>query len=210
MTVTHLFLQTNAFSHSLTSFNPVSSVDASAVGAQIFTSWSRPLVAKTGRWGWGSRQFTWFGRKESSGSGVHRNRVWKLQLPEPNSCHDLAWKRPTYLPEPRPNSSGYKISLPIISNTDEGRPHPQEQVNEGPCILQLHKVTEIQCITSLTPQSKAPTFPRLGGGGGGNNGFHQVTIMKKKNPVLPEKMENNYIYLGLFTKWRMGRLKRMN
>lgn len=91
---THLFLQMNAFSHSLTSFNPVSSVEASAVGAQIFTSWSRPLVAKTGRWGWGSRQFTWFGRKEISGSGVVCEHYSCL---EPNSCHDLAWNRTTYL-----------------------------------------------------------------------------------------------------------------
>lgn len=43
---------------SLTSLRPASSVGFSAVGAQILTSWSRPLVARTGRWGWGSRQFT--------------------------------------------------------------------------------------------------------------------------------------------------------
>ncbi|KAL0590924.1 LOW QUALITY PROTEIN: Zinc finger protein [Plecturocebus cupreus] len=41
----------NFCSQPLTSFNPVSSVEASAVGAQIFTSWSRPLVASTGRSG---------------------------------------------------------------------------------------------------------------------------------------------------------------
>lgn len=35
----------------LTSLRPVSSVGFSAVGAQILTSWSRPLVARTGRWG---------------------------------------------------------------------------------------------------------------------------------------------------------------
>lgn len=51
----------------LTSLRPASSVGFSAVGAQILTSWSRPLVARTGRWGWGSRQFTWGGGEGGRG-----------------------------------------------------------------------------------------------------------------------------------------------
>ena len=44
--------------HTHTSLSPSSVEGFSAVGVNIFTSWSRPLVARTGVWGWGSRQLT--------------------------------------------------------------------------------------------------------------------------------------------------------
>jgi len=42
----------------VTFLSPLSLLGFSAVGAQIFTSWSSPLVASTGADGWGSNTFT--------------------------------------------------------------------------------------------------------------------------------------------------------
>lgn len=42
----------------ITSSSPSSEEGCGALGDQILTSWSRPLVASTGMCGWGSRQFT--------------------------------------------------------------------------------------------------------------------------------------------------------
>ena len=38
--------------------SPARSVGCGAEGLKIFTSWSSPLVANTGMWGCGSKQFT--------------------------------------------------------------------------------------------------------------------------------------------------------
>ena len=48
-------------SQCLTSARPSRAVGTGAVGANTFTSWSNPLVARTGIWGCGSKQFTWGG-----------------------------------------------------------------------------------------------------------------------------------------------------
>ncbi len=42
----------------LTSSNPIRLVGVSAEGENILMSWSSPLVARTGMWGCGSKQFT--------------------------------------------------------------------------------------------------------------------------------------------------------
>lgn len=67
-------------------------------------------------------------------------------------------------------------------------------------------------MTSFTPDSKVPTCLRLEKEY--LSGFHQVanTFLKMKKAAAasepPEKSENNYIHLALFTKLVEGRLGR--
>ena len=59
----------------LTFSRPSKSVGCSAVGNHSLMSWSRPLVARTGACGWGSRQFTWWTKRDQTAAVIIGNLI---------------------------------------------------------------------------------------------------------------------------------------